>query len=40
MSGPRQNVVEVIRAGFWFPIGTVEAWQQAQGLNLGVMKGR
>lgn len=26
--------VQVIRAGFWFPIGTVEAWQQAEQLEL------
>jgi NDP-sugar pyrophosphorylase family protein len=26
--------VEVVQAGFWFPIGSVEAWQQAQSLDL------
>ena len=26
--------VQVIRAGFWYPIGTVEAWQQAERLDL------
>jgi NDP-sugar pyrophosphorylase family protein len=24
----------VVRAGFWFPIGTAEAWQQAQAVDL------
>jgi len=26
--------VSVVRAGFWLPIGTVEAWQAAQGMDL------
>ena len=26
--------VQVVEAKFWFPIGTVEVWQQAQQMNL------
>jgi NDP-sugar pyrophosphorylase family protein len=26
--------VTVVEAGFWLPIGTIEAWQQAQSMNL------
>src|SRR5262249_61074623 len=26
--------VTVVEAGFWLPIGTIEAWQQAQTMNL------
>jgi bifunctional UDP-N-acetylglucosamine pyrophosphorylase/glucosamine-1-phosphate N-acetyltransferase len=33
--------VQVVEARFWLPIGTVEVWQQAQGMDLvGVMAGR
>jgi bifunctional UDP-N-acetylglucosamine pyrophosphorylase/glucosamine-1-phosphate N-acetyltransferase len=37
----RSGVVEVVRAGFWLPIGTVEAWQAAQEMELAeVLAGR
>src|SRR5262245_5457932 len=37
----RARAVRVVRAGFWLPIGTVEAWQSAQSLELeGVLAGR
>jgi len=29
-----RQAVHVVEAGFWLPIGTVEVWQQAQGLPL------
>ena len=29
--------VDVVEAGFWLPIGTVEAWQAAQTLNLAAV---
>jgi len=29
-----ERPVAVVQAGFWFPIGTVEVWQQAQQLDL------
>lgn len=32
--------VHVIRAGFWYAIGTVEAWEQAQRLDLHKAMGR
>jgi bifunctional UDP-N-acetylglucosamine pyrophosphorylase/glucosamine-1-phosphate N-acetyltransferase len=37
----RQGTVQVVQANFWLPIGTVEAWQSAQGMELEqVMAGR
>jgi NDP-sugar pyrophosphorylase family protein len=37
----RDGTVEVVQAGFWLPIGTVEAWQAAQELELAeVLAGR
>jgi NDP-sugar pyrophosphorylase family protein len=30
--------VEVVQAGFWFPIGSVEAWEQAQSLDLSPLR--
>jgi bifunctional UDP-N-acetylglucosamine pyrophosphorylase/glucosamine-1-phosphate N-acetyltransferase len=30
----RQGSVQVVRASFWLPIGTIEAWQAAQELDL------
>jgi NDP-sugar pyrophosphorylase family protein len=30
--------VEVVEAGFWLPIGTVEVWQAAQGMDLSPLK--
>ena len=30
----RQQPVQVVEAKFWLPIGTVEAWQAAQGMDL------
>lgn len=36
-----QGPFQVVPATFWFPIGTPEMWQEAQGLDLaGVMRGR
>jgi len=33
--------VELVRANFWLPIGTVEVWQEAQGRDLdALMRGR
>jgi UDP-N-acetylglucosamine diphosphorylase / glucose-1-phosphate thymidylyltransferase / UDP-N-acetylgalactosamine diphosphorylase / glucosamine-1-phosphate N-acetyltransferase / galactosamine-1-phosphate N-acetyltransferase len=34
----KQQIVQVVEANFWFPIGTVEVWQAAQTMDLsGVM---
>jgi bifunctional UDP-N-acetylglucosamine pyrophosphorylase/glucosamine-1-phosphate N-acetyltransferase len=30
----QQGPVQVVEAGFWFPIGTVEAWRSAEGMDL------
>ncbi len=34
----QQRRVEVVRAKFWLPIGTVEVWQAAQTMDLGAMR--
>lgn len=33
----KQQRVEVIPAGFWYPVGTVEAWESVQKINLSLM---
>jgi dTDP-glucose pyrophosphorylase len=36
-----KRAVQVVEAGFWLPIGTVEAWDNAQQQDLAsVLKGR
>jgi bifunctional UDP-N-acetylglucosamine pyrophosphorylase/glucosamine-1-phosphate N-acetyltransferase len=34
----RQQTVQVVRARFWLPIGTVETWQAAEGMDLAPLR--